>query len=420
MTNEPPKCPMCRKATLPTSRYCPHCGALVAGGYETEDAVVLSGVKNLRVSSDVLNVRELIAVVEQGIFSWEQRFQEVEGIARDQAADAIRDLSRVLNSLSHQLEKGHETVRITSRLPAIRAYSVGCPVCGRGNRREARFCVGCGVPLPVPKKEEGHKRFSVRVASRSDVGQVRQNNEDTCSTARLVYAPQSSAIVLLVADGMGGAQAGEEASRLANETVQQELVQGAKKNHPSTDESWQKLLRVSAETANQRIYSGAQTHAEQQGMGTTLTVVVVVEGRAHMAHVGDSRAYLLNANGVTLDGARYMQLSTDHTLIARLVEIGYVTYEQARDLPQRNMLYRALGTDSVVEVDTMSQPLEVGDVLVLCSDGLTNYVEGEEVADIVLAASTPDQACDKLIALANQRGGRDNISVVVAKMERSQ
>ncbi len=375
----------------------------------------------MRISSDVLNVRELIAIVEQGIFSWEQRFQQVEGIARDQAADAIRDLSRVLNRLSHQLEKGHETVRITSPLPATRAYSVGCPVCGRGNRREARFCVGCGTPLPVQKKEQQgrHEHFSVQVASRSDVGQVRQNNEDTCSTMRLVYAPHSSAILLLVADGMGGAQAGEEASRLADETVQHELVHGVKKTPPSTDESWQKLLRVSAQTANQRIYAAAQTHAQQQGMGTTLTVVIVAEGRAHMAHVGDSRAYLLNARGVTLDGARYMQLSTDHTLVARLVEIGYVTYEQARDLPQRNMLYRALGTDSVVEIDTMSQPLEVGDVLALCSDGLTNYVDGQELADIVLAAFTPDQACDKLIALANQRGGRDNISVVVAKLEHS-
>jgi len=384
--------------------------------------MILSSGKHLNVAKGMLDLRELLTIVESGVSWWEQQFQGAEGVARDQAAVAIKELSKILDSLSQQLSQGRKTVRITTRLPSIRTYAVGCPVCGRGNRTGARFCVSCGSLLPGIEKTgdsmtSSYVQLSLHTASRSDIGQVRQNNEDTCYTGILNYAASSSATILLVADGMGGAQAGEEASQLASTTVQQELFKNLQHTHPMRSQEWQDILRKVALTANERIYTQAQSHISQRGMGTTLSLIVVAGSFAHIAHVGDSRIYLLNAGGVTEDGARLMQLSTDHTLVARLVDIGQITREEARKMPQRNMLYRALGAESMVDIDTTSQSIQKDDVLLLCSDGLTNHIEDSELEQIVLAASSPEFACDQLVALANQRGGRDNISVIVARVD---
>jgi protein phosphatase len=386
---------------------------------ETEpDEVILSGSKHLRVSQDSFKLRELMEMVESGVDWWEQRLQSAEGVAREQAVAAIRDLSRIFDSLSRQLEQGRETVRITTRLPVVRSYSRGCPVCGSGNRTGARFCHACGASLPDPNRDNrsgAAQPISLRVASRSDVGMVRTNNEDTCATSQFVYGHDSRAFLLLVADGMGGARAGEEASMLASNTVQHEVVKAVQKRSPTSAKEWRSVLHKAVVAANQRIYMQAQAHASQRGMGTTLTMLVADGENAHIAHVGDSRAYLFNANGVTADRTTFTQLSTDHTLIARLVDIGQITPEEARTQPQRNMLYRAIGTEPMVDVDTVTQPIAIGDVILLCSDGLTNHVHDHEMARIVLSDRCPEAMCDMLVDLANQRGGRDNISVVVAQ-----
>ncbi|MEN9936320.1 MAG: hypothetical protein RLZZ387_2899, partial [Chloroflexota bacterium] len=142
-----------------------------------------------------------------------------------------------------------------------------------------------------------------------------------------------------------------------------------------------------------------------------------VGDRLHLASVGDSRAYLFNLGGVTEDGALSAQLTSDHSLVARLVDIGQITAEQARTHPQRNILYRSIGTDPSVAIDTRSEHLEPGDVLLLCSDGLFNHVLDEEIAQIVLQQPDPERAADTLVALANERGGRDNISVVIVRVD---
>jgi protein phosphatase len=152
-------------------------------------------------------------------------------------------------------------------------------------------------------------------------------------------------------------------------------------------------------------------------MGTTLTLLLVVGSRAHLAHAGDSRAYLVHAEGVADDGLPWLQLTSDHSLVARLVDIGQLDAEEARKHPQRNIIYRALGTQASIETDTSSQPLGVGDCLLLCSDGLTAHVNDDELARMTLAAPEPAHACEQLIELANQRGGSDNISVVIAMVE---
>lgn len=412
-------CPTCGMTLLPNARFCPQCGGSVATEAEPDEILIASN-KRLRISQDTLNVRELMAIIESGVYWWEQKLQQADGMAREHAAAAIQDLSLVLESLSQQLLQGRETIRITARLPTTRAYSIGCPVCGHGNREGAKFCRACGTLLPATPASTAPSpspRLNLRVASRSDLGKMRQNNEDTCFTGTLRQGTNAAVYLLLIADGMGGAQAGEVASSMASETMQRTVRDELKESFPASPEAWQTLLQKAATNANQRIYAQASTHESKRGMGTTLTVLAVVNNDIHMAHVGDSRAYLINPNGVTEDGAKLMQMSNDHTLVARLVDIGQLTPEEARNQPQSNMLYRALGTEAAVEVDTMSLPLQPDDVLLLCSDGLTAHVNDMELEEMALSGDSPDTICDRLVALANERGGRDNISVIVAKVE---
>jgi protein phosphatase len=177
------------------------------------------------------------------------------------------------------------------------------------------------------------------------------------------------------------------------------------------------VLRAAARAANQRVYADSRADADRQGMGTTLTLALIVGRRLHIASVGDSRAYLINGGGVADSGAQSAQLTTDHSLVARLVDIGQITAEEARNHPHRNMLYRSIGTDPTVDIDTRSEQLEPGDIVLLCSDGLFGHVTDEEITAIALQHLDPDQACEQLVALANRRGGRDNISVVIIRVE---
>lgn len=420
--HESDNCPQCNQAIPTGSQYCLHCGASLEKGKNQED-IILSTGKHLRLAKDTLNLRELRTIVESGVLWWEQQIRTTEGVARKQAAESIKELSRVLDSLSQQLAQGRETVRITTRLPTLRRYPVGCPVCGHGNRDGARFCLSCGSPLSDTRLGDGeqekhtNEHLSVRKASLSDVGKTRSNNEDTCFTGTLVVSPDVSITLLLVADGMGGAQAGEEASRLASTTVQRVLRNHLRSKIPNCSEEWHTLLRKSVRTANQTIHAQGKAQAHLHGMGTTLTALVIADRCVHLAHVGDSRAYLFNSKGVTENGTTFMQLTSDHTLVARLVDIGHMSKEEAHSSPQRSMLYRALGTEVKIEVDTDSQTLQEGDILLVCSDGLTNHVDDSELAHVVLKNKEPQVACRELVALANQRGGRDNISVVVAMID---
>ncbi len=407
-------------AVLPAlSRFCIRCGASVAAALP-QDEMMIPGGKQLRVTQGSLSLRELLTMIESGVFWWQQQLQSTDHVTRQHAAVAIKDLSRILDSLSEQLAQGREMVRITSRLPVMRRYSVGCPTCGHGNRAGARFCFACGSLLPDIRDALAMQQpggLQLQAAMLSDAGRVRQNNEDTCAVDTITATGGSVVHLLLIADGMGGAYAGEVASRLAGETVQQMLHTELSMLLPADDAAWHDLLRRAMLAANQSVYNAAQVQVERQGMGTTLTLMVVMGDRAHMAHVGDSRAYLFNAAGVTNEGEPLLQLSSDHTLVARLVDIGQLTPDQSRTHPHRNALYRALGTEPTLDVDTGSSALRVGDRLLLCSDGLTNHVEDTELAQIVCEAAHPGRMCTRLVTLANERGGHDNISVIVATLE---
>lgn len=408
-------CQRCGAPLAPDARYCTRCGA-VAPDTPLDD-VMLPGGRRLRVSSDSLSLRELLAVVESGVAFWRQRLEHAEGVAREQAAAAIKDLSQILDSLATQIAQGRETVSVTGRLPAQRAAPKPCAVCGRGNRRGANYCVACGSPLRAGVKPAAAPPppISLAVAAVSDVGRTRPVNEDTIYAGEFTTVDGTVGILLLVADGMGGANAGEVASSMACDTVKAQLTEALSAGLPADDAGWHELLRAAVAEANRRVYEQAQSNPAQRGMGTTLTAAVIAGQRAHVVHVGDSRAYLINQAGLGVEGLHWQQLSTDHTIVARLADIGQITPEEARTHPQRHMLYRSLGTDPVTDIDTASQALAPGDVLLLCSDGLVNELEDAELARIVLGVPGAARAAERLVALANERGGKDNVSVVIAR-----
>src|SRR5213083_1436847 len=221
----------------------------------------------------------------------------------------------------------------------------------------------------------------VEQAFRTDTGRQRDANEDSYFARSPVFA---------VADGMGGAQAGEVASRLAAESF--EPVQRG-------EESPEAYLRAIARMANSRIHRLAQADSSRSGMGTTLTAALVEDDEVSFAHVGDSRAYLFRDGELKL-------LTSDHSLVEELRRQGRLTDEQAEDHPQRSIITRALGPEREVEVDTMTFSAKPGDVYLLCSDGLTTMVKEEAIREILTGASSLEEAVSQLISAANEAGGR--------------
>lgn len=231
----------------------------------------------------------------------------------------------------------------------------------------------------------------VEIARGTDVGRVRGHNEDR----HLVRPP-----VIAVADGMGGAQAGEVAAGMAVAALD------ALPGNPRPGD-----LRRAVERANSEIRRSASGDAGRAGMGTTVTACLLGDdGRLYVVHVGDSRAYLVR-DGVST------QLTKDQSLIQRLIDAGELTEEEAAVSERRNIILQALGPEARVRVDLTAQHLCRGDVLVVCSDGLSGQVRAQEIADAVAGSDDLDAACASLIDRANAAGGPDNITVVVARVE---
>jgi serine/threonine protein phosphatase PrpC len=226
-------------------------------------------------------------------------------------------------------------------------------------------------------------------AGRTDAGRKRRRNEDAYVVAPPLFA---------VADGMGGAQAGEVAARLATAAFHEY-------HEADALEAEQRVAAIIKE-ANRRIYERARADTEVSGMGTTVTAALVEGSRIVIGHVGDSRAYRLR-------GGQLEQLTDDHSLVADLVRGGRISPEEAEVHPQRSVITRALGTDPEVDVDSLGVDGEPGDVYLLCSDGLTTMVADEEILDIVGRAKNLEQAGKDLVKAANRRGGEDNITVVL-------
>jgi protein phosphatase len=230
-------------------------------------------------------------------------------------------------------------------------------------------------------------------SARTDTGRKRRRNEDAFVCEPPLFA---------IADGMGGAQAGEVASRLAAESLRE-----GDRGDLSTLEQAVELIRE----ANRRVYAYSSENASTRGMGTTMTVALVDRDRVTIGHVGDSRAYLLRDEQLT-------QLTQDHSLVAELVRSGRLTPEEAETHPRRSVITRALGTDSDVEVDVFSVQAREGDLYLLCSDGLTSMITDAEIESILASArANLDDATKRLIEAANHAGGEDNITVVLFELE---
>jgi serine/threonine protein phosphatase PrpC len=240
----------------------------------------------------------------------------------------------------------------------------------------------------------------LRSAARTDVGLRRRANEDR-------YAIAASLGLYLVADGMGGHTAGQVASDLAAQSAVRAL-----ETLEAAEASLTEKLRYSVAAANREVFSTAQAKPDLAGMGTTLVALLAGGRRIALAHVGDSRAYLIR-------GGKIRQLTDDHSLVAELVRRREITAHAARGHPHRHVLTRALGVRRSVEADLAELTPAVEDVFVLCSDGLTGHVQDEEIAEEVTRGFDLEATCERLIDLANSRGGDDNTTVLLVRCEKT-
>ncbi|HKV37628.1 MAG TPA: PP2C family serine/threonine-protein phosphatase [Blastocatellia bacterium] len=270
--------------------------------------------------------------------------------------------------------------------------------------------------------------FNIEVYAKTDVGLVRSGNEDNflvlnLSTAEtwtpdlvLGEAPPTMTrfaqghygTVLAVTDGMGGALAGEVASRLAVESVRDRMLElQASSAYSKFD--FNERLRLAVELANLHIHYESLSHAEYSGMGATFTALGLFGATGFFAQVGDSRAYVFR-------GGTARQITRDQSLVGQLVEAGHLTEEEAEQHTYKNVILQALGASPYINVAVNKLPLRNGDVILLCSDGLSNKIRGEEMMRVIEEAGSLPNGCDALVKVANQRGGEDNITVMMARV----
>jgi len=280
------------------------------------------------------------------------------------------------------------------------------------------------------------RQVEVSVWGLSDVGQVRSENQDAFLVAELRETPDEEGfllgpdspelleggearvqvgprgLLLLVADGMGGAAGGAVASRLAATVITETLEQRWGRERVQTPAEFTRCLQEAVEEANRRVFERAGHQPELSGMGTTATVAGILDGMVYLAQVGDSRGYLIR-------NQQMVQITRDQSMVQELVEQGAMTQEEAERSVHRSVLLQALGTEPQVNVAMTYHQLCRDDQLLLCSDGLTGPLADDEIARTVIDADTPATACHELVALANERGGPDNISVVLARVHGS-
>lgn len=273
-------------------------------------------------------------------------------------------------------------------------------------------------PPPPP----GAASILVDVCGRTDVGRTREHNEDAFLVADVsagaplpqegvtAYPAGDRGLLFMVADGMGGAAAGEIASAMAVHTVLEAVATDWRNNVTHSPASFARALRESAEEANRRIHATALEQPEYRGMGTTATVAGLLGDTLYLAQVGDSRAYIIR------DG-QALQITKDQSLLQRLVEAGEMTLEEAERSARRNIILQALGPEASVIIDLTHQKVRRGDVLILCSDGLSGLVRGEEIARAATEAASMCDICERLIDAANENGGPDNITVVAVRLD---
>ncbi|HEO8422522.1 TPA: Stp1/IreP family PP2C-type Ser/Thr phosphatase [Yersinia enterocolitica] len=233
----------------------------------------------------------------------------------------------------------------------------------------------------------------------TDKGKVRQHNEDSGAIIR----NSSGQRLAIVADGMGGHRAGDVASSLTVEKLTELWAMVEEIKTADEAENW---LKTNILEVNQYVFDYASTHPECEGMGTTIIGVISTENFSTIAHVGDSRCYLYNEDG-------FKQITEDHSLVNELVRMGQISKEDAEHHPRKNVVLRALGTDAQLDIDVMTIMFEEGDIIFICSDGLSNKVTDQQIKEVLEKENTLEEKASTLIETANINGGEDNITVVI-------
>ncbi len=302
---------------------------------------------------------------------------------------------------------------------AARKGSVDDPVEGDATEPDATTMAVAAVHEADAAAARKSDEVMLRVFGRTDVGQVREHNEDNFLVADLTKASRGlmevdrtqlvgeRGTVLGVCDGMGGAAAGEVASQLAVDIVYERMLAG---DPPESRDELASRLVGAIETAGLRIFSEAKADRTRRGMGTTATIAALMDDHLFLGQVGDSRGYLLR-------GDRLVQVTRDQSLVNQLIEAGQLTEEEAETFEHNNIILQALGTAESVQVDLTFVELKKGDTLLLCSDGLSGMVRNDEIREVLRAIDDPLEACRELTDRANQAGGHDNVTVVIARFE---
>jgi len=242
----------------------------------------------------------------------------------------------------------------------------------------------------------------------TDVGKVREVDEDSILAADLSFGINSENnqfLLLAVADGMGGHAKGEEASKIALNTITKTVIPQLNDNIPYTD-----LLDQGIKNANQAILDYTVEHPETKGMGTTSVCAVVKDNEVHLVNLGDSRAYVVSNDEIR-------RVTKDHSLVQQLVDQGTITEEETRTHPQKNVISKAIGINADIESDTMRLKLAPDENLLLCCDGVIAHLTDEDIHKTIIESSDPDVACQNIVNLANERGGSDNISLIILSSE---
>lgn len=239
----------------------------------------------------------------------------------------------------------------------------------------------------------------MRTIFRSDRGKVRQHNEDNGG----IFINSEGVHLAIVADGMGGHRAGDVASMMTIDMLKESWIHSS---HIETANDADEWLRIHISKVNEALFQHAENNSECQGMGTTIVAVICTEKFATIANIGDSRCYLFNESG-------FKQVTEDHSLVNELVRTGQITKEDAENHPRKNVLLRALGTESKVEMDISTVIFEEDDMILLCSDGLSNKLSEQEMLEIIKNDQPFEDKADSFINLANHYGGEDNITLVL-------
>lgn len=267
--------------------------------------------------------------------------------------------------------------------------------------RHLRKPLSPGIPLPTPPSSDNQNQMMYEICTQTDPGLTRGNNEDA-----LAFDPPTRLCIL--ADGMGGYNAGEVASGMAVAFIKSEMGRWlSQAGRQANAREVRRALEICVENANHSIFNAANSNPQYAGMGTTLVVGVFQDGRLTLGHIGDSRCYRLR-------GQSFQQITKDHSLLQEQLDAGLITPEQALTSLNRNLVTRALGVEDTVLLEVNEHRVEVGDVYLMCSDGLSDMVSDDGIAGILQLEGTLEHKARQLVMAANDGGGRDNISVLLA------